>query len=506
MNIVELDWATQLDYPILAALQLLPLLSMAVVLAWKERRYLFWIGLGAALLELLLALHLYRSYDLSRVGAMQFAEHLALAGPLAYHAAADGMTVLFVLLNALLTMLVVLYSEARRLRPLSLVLAIVFLVQATLMSLLVSLNLFWFLLMSAIQLLPVGYLIWRWAASPEKDMALTRFLQFMGVGLLLLLTGTLLLGLNHADATGRWSFDLFDLAAVKVAPEMHSVIFFLLFYGLALRTPLFPLHGWLPIIAEHGSIAVAPVFLLGLKTGIYGFLRFVFPLLPEAVLQWRHFAVAFALAGIFYAALLALLQVNLRRLLAFAVVSHTSLIVIGLFTLGEHSFLGSILLSVNFGLAITGLVFMIGLIYQRTKNVLLSKLGGLFNALPLLGITFLIAGLSIIGMPGTPGFDAVHLVMEDSIQRFGALVTIAAALGNVIAAGFLLLAFQRAFLAQSEQVGEPVQIERASTLEKLVSAMVILLLLGCGFYPEPWLQLVEGPAHSLSLLLNPGRG
>ncbi|MCB1869287.1 MAG: NADH-quinone oxidoreductase subunit M [Gammaproteobacteria bacterium] len=505
MTFTELPWAVQVNYPILTALQLLPLLSMAVVLVWNGRRHLFWVGLAAALLELLLALDLYRAYDLA-IDAMQFAEHLSLLGPLDYHAAADGITVLFVLLNALLTTMVVIYSAARQLQSLSLLLAIVFLVEATLMSLLVSLNLFWFLLMSAIQLLPVGYLIWRWASSPEKDLALIRFLQFMGVGLVLLLVGTLMLGLNHFDATGRWSFDLFDLAEVEVAPQILSVVFFLMFYGLALRTPLFPFHGWLPIIAEHGSIAVAPVFLLGLKTGIYGLLRFVFPLLAEAVLQWQRYVVAFALAGVFYAALMALLQVNLRRLFAFAVVSHTSLLVIGLFTLGEVSFGGSILLSVNFGLAITGLVFMIGLIYRRTQSVLLSRLGGLFDALPLLGIAFLVAGLSIIGMPGTPGFDAVHLVMEDSIHRFGALITIAAALGNVIAAGFLLLAFQRAFLSMDASVGETEEIERASGLEKLVSAMVILLLLGSGFYLEPWLQLVDASAKSLSLLFNPGGG
>ena len=505
MNFTLLPWSVQIDYPILAALQLLPLLSVAVALAWNGRRYLFWIGLGAALLELLLALDLYRSYDLG-IHAMQFEERQPLLGALEYHAAADGLTVLFVLLNALLTTMVIIYSEARRLQPLSLLLAIVFLIEATLMSLLVSLNLFWFLLMSAIQLLPVGYLMWRWSVSPDRDLALARFLQFMGVSLALLLGGTLMLGLNHLDATGRWSFDLLDLTAVKVPVETHSVVFFLVFYGLALRTPLFPFHGWLPIIAEHGSIAVAPVFLLGLKTGIYGLLRFVFPLLPEAVLQWHRYVVAFALAGVFYAALMALLQVNLRRLFAFAVVSHTSLIVIGLFTLGEYAIEGSVLLSVNFGLAITGLIFMIGLIYRRTGSVLLSRLGGLFDTLPLFGITFLVAGLSIIGMPGTPGFDAVHLVMEDSIRRFGALIAITAALGNVVAAGFLLLAFQRAFLSRDATDGDTEQVEPATTLEKLVSAMVILLLLGCGFYLEPWLRLVDGSARSLSLLFYSGSG
>jgi NADH-quinone oxidoreductase subunit M len=504
MNFLEIPWAAQSGYPILLALQLLPLVAMVLMLLAGEHRRIFAFGIGAALLELLLAIDLYRQFDLS-VGAFQFGERLSLLGPVEYHAAADGMTVLFVLLNALLTLLVVVYTHARKLTPLPWVLAVVFAVEAILMSLLVSLNLLWFLLMSAVQLLPVGYLIWRWASSPEKDLALTRFLQFMGVGVFLLLGGTLMLGLNHADATGRWSFDLIELARVEEPAEVHALIFFLLFYGLAIRTPLFPLHGWLPIIAEHGSIAVAPVFLLGLKTGVYGLLRFVFPLLPEAVLDWHQYVVAFALAGVFYAALMALLQVNLRRLLAFAVVSHTSVVVIGLFTLGESSFEGSILLSVNFGLAITGLVFMIGLIYRRTQSVLLSRLGGLFDSLPLLGIAFLVAGLSIVGMPGTPGFDAVHLVLEDAIHRFGALLTTAAALGNVVAAGFLLLAFQRAFLAPATQATEQQQIERASGLEKLVSALVILVLLGGGFYPEPWLDLLDGWAQSLSLLFQ-GKG
>ena len=505
MSFNELPWSVQIDYPILTFLQLLPLLATALMLLWKERRHLVWIALVAALLELLLALDLYRAYD-QALTVLQFAERITLIGPVEYHAAADGLTVLFVLLNALLTLLVAVYARARDLQPLSQLLALVFLVEALLMSLLVSLNLLWFLLMSAGQLLPVSYLIRHWASSPDKDLAYSRFMQFMGVGLALLLAGTLMLGLSHMEATGRWSFDLYDLAKTTISPELHSVIFFLLFYGLGLRTPIFPFHGWLPIIAEHGSIAVAPVFLLGLKTGVYGMLRFVFPLLPEAVEQWHGFVVAFALAGVFYAALLALLQVNLRRLFAFAVVSHSSLLVIGLFTLGEHSFQGSIMLAVNFGLAITALVFMIGLIYRRTHTVLLSRLGGLFDVLPLFGIAFLVAGLAIIGMPGTPGFDAVHLVMEDSIHRFGALITIAAALGNVIAAGFLLLAFQRAFLSHQAPAEEQVEIERASPQEKLVSLLVILLLLGGGFYLEPWLKLIDGTAHSLSLLFIPSAG
>jgi NADH-quinone oxidoreductase subunit M len=504
MSYSEISWTAQALYPILGVLQLLPLAAAAVMLMLRSSRWAMAVGLAAAAAELLVALDLYRLYDQASA-AMQFAEHFRLAGPFAYHAAADGLTVLFVLLNAVLSLLVVFYSQARGLAPLPRVLLMVFVVEAALMSLLVTVDLLWFLLMSALQLLPVGYLLWRWATSPEKDMMLTRFLQFMSIGLLLLLGGTLMLGWNYADATGGgWSFDLYQLSSVGVSTPIRSLVFFLLFYGLAIRTPLFPLHGWLPLVAEHGSIAVAPVFLLGLKTGIYGLLRYVLPLMPETVLQWQPFIVAFAVTGVFYAALLAILQDNLRRLLAFAVVSHTSVLVIGLFSLGELSFEGSVLLTVNFGLAIAGLTFMSGLVYRRTGTMQLKRLGGLFDRLPVIGIAFLVAALSIVGMPGTPGFDAVHLVLEDAMHRFGALVTIAAALGNVVAAGFLLLAFQRAFLARRAAGLAQWDVAPPTLLEQAVAVMVILILLGTGFYSEPWLELVEQPLQGLSTLFATG--
>ena len=242
---------------------------------------------------------------------------------------------------------------------------------------------------------------------------------------------------------------------------------------------------------------MAQVFLLVLKVGIYGLVRFVFPLLPETVDRWSPYVVAFATAGIFYAALLALMQTYLRRLLAYAVVSHTSVLIIGLFSLGTAAFQGAVMLSANFGLAIAGLLFMTGCVYGRTRTTALEKLGGLFDRLPLIGIAFFMAGLSIVGMPGTPGFDAAHLVLEAAIGRFGALVTIAAALGNVAAAAFLLWAFQRAFLAPRVEQ-RPQTIAPASATERLIAGALILVLLGAGFYSEPWLELVDAPLEALS--------
>jgi len=489
--------ASAAELPLLALLQLLPLGTAILILAIRRERPAVVMGVSMAAAELFLSVYIYRILDQSSA-VLQLTERWTLIPPINYHAGVDGVSVLFILLTALLCLLVVVYGLTWRLRPASHFLAMVLAIEATLMSLFTTLDLIWFLAASMGELGLVGHLLWRWATSPAKDLALSRFYQFMGTGLAMLLVGILILAWNHADTSGGiWTFDLTELDSVRVSPAVSSLIFFLLFYGLAVRTPLFPFHGWLPLVAWHGNVAVAPTILLGLKVGIYGMVRFVFPILPEAVLQWSPYVVAFATAGIFYAALLALIQANLRRLLAFAVVSHTSILIIGLFSLGHAALQGSIMLSVVFGLAIAGLLFMTGLVYRRTRTTRLEKLGGLFDRIPMIGVAFFIAGLSIVGMPGTPGFDAAHLILEAAIDRYGAVETIAAALGNVAAAGFLLWAFQRAFLAP-RSADLTAKIAPATIMERAIAGTLILILLGVGFHPEPWLKLVDAPMASLS--------
>ncbi|MCU7926736.1 MAG: NADH-quinone oxidoreductase subunit M [Candidatus Thiodiazotropha sp. (ex Dulcina madagascariensis)] len=500
MTIEAFHWSTQIAYPILTVLQLLPLASIILLWALRRSNLLVPAGIIAALLELLVSIDLWRHYD-TRLDGMQFSESLPILSGLSYHAGVDGISVIFILLTGLLTLLVALYGAVRELKPYYHLYRVVFGVQASLMGLFVTLNLLWFVLLSALQLGLIGYLLWRWGNSPDKDLALRRFYQFMSVSMLLLLAGALLMGWNYSDShDGRWSFDLIMLAQTPVSETFRSVAFFLLFYGLAIRTPLFPLHGWLPLIAEHGNVAVAPTLLLGLKIGIYGLLRFILPLLPTAVIEWHNYVAAFALSGIFYAAFLAMMQDNLRRLLAYAVISHTGLLVLGIFSLEHAAFMGSVILSATFGLALAALLFTTGLLYRRTHTTLLRNLGGLFDTLPFLGIAFLIGGLAIIGMPGTPGFDAAHLILESAIHRFGALVTIASALGNVVTAGFLLWAFQRAFLAPRPTGGQPFQVIPVSKAEILVLSALILVLLSAGFYIEPWLTLIDKPLSALSAI------
>ncbi len=493
----ELYWYEHAALPWLALLQALPLAAAALLWRLGESRLAANLGRLAAGLELLLALALYRDHPVHAAG-FRHAEYLDLLGPLAYHAGADGVSVLFILLGALIVFLVTLYSLVRGLPDMARLLAVVLAIEGIMMSLLTTLNLLWFVLASGVELALVGYLIGRWSSSPDKDTAKARFYQFQGIGLAMLLAGTLVLGWHHHDiAAAAWSFDLIDLASRPVPAAMGSAAFFLLFYGLGVRTPIFPLHGWLPTVARHGNVAIAPALLLGVKVGIYAMVRFVLPILPDAVERWSPYVVGFAATGVFYAALLAFQQDNLRRLMAFAVVSHTSLVIIGLFALDHVALQGALLLAVNFGLAATAMMFMTGFVYRRTRTTRLSRLGGLFDRIPAIGLTYFVAGLAIVGMPGTPGFDAAHLVLESAIHRFGALPTVGAALANVAAAGFLLWAFQRAFLAPATALRGSA-VERASSMELAIAGALVLVMLYAGFRMAPWLDLIEVPLKALA--------
>ena len=492
-GLTEIFWFEQAAAPLLLWLQILPLVGSAVVFMLRERSTAVLAGKLFALAELLLAgLATSRIQPLSP--ALQLAECFE---PLAYHVAVDGLSLVFLLLAALLTLLMTLYGMSRGMISPGRLFAVLLLAEAGLVGMLVTVNIAWFAAFSALELWSVVFLLRRWASSRAEIQALARFIQYQAFGWVLFAAGCVVLGWGHAEATGgRWSFDLFDLIGAVPVGKFQTAAFYLLFYGLAVRTPLFPLHGWLPNMAQHGLIAVAPALMVGVKVGIYGMLRFVLPLTPAAVQYWQPYVVGFAMAGVFFTAALAFQQTNLRRLLAFAVVSHTSLLVIGVFSLHQAGIQGTVLLAANFGLAVTGMWFIVGFVFRRTGTTELHELSGLFERIPFLAIAFLSFGLAIVGMPGTPGFDAAHLILEASIDSFGALSTVAAALGNVAAAGFLLWAFQRAFLSQQKQGAH--EVDRTLPMEYLVCGIALAAMLAIGFFTEPWLHLTETASQAVS--------
>ena len=282
---------------------------------------------------------------------------------------------LFVVLTAVLGLLALIYTLTTRRVSDRTHIACMLAYEGILIGAFVAMNAMQFWLWCLLELVPVVLMTFRAGSGQNKRWVVAMLLQHWGSGLFMVLAGFLMLGFGVMVSTDVLSFDWFALKESNVELEYASLIFFLLFFGFAIRMPLFPFHGWLPVLAEQGTVASVGIFLISLKVGIYAAMRFLVPLLPEASEQWAWFVISLGLIGVFYGALLALMQINIRRLLAFAIISHTGLLIIGVFDFNKYGLEASILLSITFGLAAAGMLFSLGMIYKRTHTSVYPAVG-----------------------------------------------------------------------------------------------------------------------------------
>jgi NADH-quinone oxidoreductase subunit M len=344
----------------------------------------------------------------------------------------------------------------------------------------------------------------RAGSGQNRRWVVALLLQHWGSGLFMVLAGFLMFGFGVMITTDVLSFDWLVLKENDVKLEYATLIFFLLFFGFAIRMPLFPFHGWLPVLAEQGTVASVSIFLVSLKLGVYGAMRFLIPLLPEVAEEWTWFAVTLCLAGVFYGALLALMQINMRRLLAFAIISQTGLLVIGIFDFNKYGMEGSILLSITYGLAAAGMFFSLGMIYKRTHTAYIPRLGGIYDMNAAIAVLFVVCALSTMVMPGTPGFDGIHLLLEGTIKGQGWLVAIAILIGNVLAVGLLLRAFQQIFIASPKRYQGPFKSAiQGATLpsprnEWAIAIVICAILITVGMHTSPWLNIIDQNIQSIS--------
>lgn len=495
MNTEIVFWPAVAAFPLLTALTLTPLLTMLAVLYVRPTLTMF-VAFSGASLNVALSIYLLAIFDADTPG-IHLAEHFELLGMM-YRVGVDGTNILFIPLTAILGWLVLVYTLITRHLEDRLFIAGLLGYQAVLIGAFVALNVMQFWFWCALELAPLGLLTLDAGTGRDRRKALWYVLQAWLTGLAMSLLGFLLLGYGSQESGQALSFDWVILNQHNVALPHETLIFILLFFGFAIRMPLFPFHAWLPLLAEQGTAASAAIFLSGLKLGIYALIRFILPLTPGAAEQWAHFVVALGLISIFYGAVLALMQINIRRLLAFAVISHTGMLVIGVFSFNDFALEGSILLAVAYGLASAGMLFSIGLIYERTRTAFLPRLGGLFDSNATIALLFLISALSTMVMPGTPGFDAAHLLIEGTIEEHGWLIAIAILVGNVLAAAFLLWAFQRLFITHPKRFVQPYSaVHHPIVTERIIAVVICGLLIGTGFYTTPWLKFIDQEASEI---------
>jgi len=488
-------WSAVAAFPLLTALTFTPLLTMAAVLLSGPARTMR-LAFSGGLLNVALSLYLLWVFDSDAPG-IHLAEHLDIFG-FVYRVGVDGTNILFIPLAAILGLLTLVYTLITRHREDRLFIASLLGYQGVLIGAFSALNAMQFWFWCLLELVPLVLLTLGAGTGRQRNRALAYTLKAWLSGLAMSLSGFLLLGYGLWENGLGFSFDWLTLKQHSVALPHETLIFILLLFGFAVRMPLFPFHAWLPLLAEHGTAASAAIYLTGLKLGIYATLRFILPLTPIAADQWAHFVEALGLIGVFYGAILALMQINMRRMIAFAVISHTGMLVIGVFSLNDFALEGSILLSIAYGLATAGMLFSIGLIYERTRTSYLPRLGGLFDSNTSIALLFLISALSTMVMPGTPGYDAAHLLIEGAIEEHGWWTAIAILAGNVLAAGFLLWAFQRLFIAKPRRFQQPYSsLHHPVFKERIITVTICGLLIGTGFYTTPWLKYIDQEASEI---------
>ncbi len=499
MNLDETMAAEQVGFPILSLLIAFPLLICAVLQFVRNDRAATTLAICGASLEVLLAAVLAIRFNFGTAD-IQFVERFGSVLGASWHLGVDGINLLFIPLTALLGLLVIIYAErstatghtgdARHyaMATLALVAAMIGAFAA------LDLVVFWFFFV--VELVPSWFLITRWGTGAGRRRAAREYVGFMGVGSVLMLVGIVLLGRSHAQTTGDgYSFDLLALLEVGIPAEAQTLIFFLLFFGFAVKAPIFPFHTWLPKVLEHGPVVGMSVFLVGVKLGTYGLLRFVIPLLPDAASEWFWLMAALGVAGTVYGALLALGQTNLRRMLAYASLSHMGVVMLGLFSLNLDGFEGGLLQMVNLGIVGAGLFFLAGFLSTRIGPPEIEELGGVIHHAPLLTGAFLIIALAGVGLPGTNGFNGEHLVMLGAYEKHWSMA-IAAGLGVFLTAAYTLSYFVRAFMGAPR----PVVLARVHDLtrrERGIVLALVALIFWIGLGTGPFIQAMRPSLSAL---------
>lgn len=488
--------------PLLTILSIIPFVAMVAGMVSRSPVIALRAGMVSTLVNLVLSFYVLDLFDTGKNG-IQLAEQFQLFG-FHYIVGVDNLSIMFIPLTVVIALCVLIFIQATARNKDWKYISYLMGYQAIMIGAFVALNILQFWVWTLLEFF-LAVLLTIHSSLPHKRYWLTaRLVQYWGSGLLMTLAGFLLLGFSLVDAGSTLSFNWLELKAVEADMHFGMVIFVLLFYGFATRMPLFPFHGWLPIVMEYGNMVSVTVFLVGIKLGVYATIRYIFPLLPEVSEQWAFFVVVLGLISTFYGALMALMQINIRRLLAFSVISHTGMLVVGIFCFNEKAIEGVISLSLTFGLAASGIMFCIGLIYERTKTTSIPRLKGLLstNTHTSISILFLVSALTAMTMPGTSGFDASHLLMEGIVEEHGWPVALPILIVNVLATALLLWTFQRVFMTSSEPdvvnsssriLGKKLQKRKNHfpLIERALAVSMCVMLIGASFFEKPLLGYIN---------------
>src|SRR5688500_5809749 len=404
-----------------------------------------WLALALSLAAFAVTLVIWMRFD-SASGEFQMVERLAWipAYGIDYCVGIDGISLFLVVLTGFLTPIALLSSWESIDKKVKEFSVFILALEAAMIGVFVSLDLFLFYVFWDAMLIPMYFLIGIWGYD-QRIYAAVKFMLYTMAGSVLMLVAILALAYMHSEATGSCSFDLLKLMTLEIAPTTQRWRFLAFALAFAIKVPLFPFHTWLPDAHVQaptaGSIILAGVLL---KMGTYGLVRFAFPLFPEAAVEFAPWIALLAVIGIIYGALVAMVQPDMKKLVAYSSVSHLGFVVLGICAMNVIGVQGAVYQMLAHGISTGGLFLIVGMLSDRRHTRLISAFGGLKGVMPRLTAVFLIITLASIGMPGLNGFVGEFLIMLGAF-RWSPVFVAVAGLGVILSAVYMLWMFQRVF-------------------------------------------------------------
>jgi NADH-quinone oxidoreductase subunit M len=480
------------SFPLLSFTILLPLLGAIITGITCNINLAKKITLIIASLELVLTLIALFLFNPSDGNHFQLVEHYAWIPNLniEYLIGIDGISVLFLPMSALLTVIAIIASWNSVQHQQRFHFALLLALEGVTIGVFLALDTILFFLFWELTLPPIFFLISLWGIGPERRTAAMKYTLFMLAGGVPLLFAVIILAINHANDVGgtlsqNLSFSLPLLLETKLPDNLQPIVFTLFLLGFSVKAPFFPFHTWLPSVAMEGPTQLTSL-LLGLKLGIYGILRFAIPLAPSAAVEYSWALGILGAITLIYAGLIALQQTNLRRLLAYASISHVGLIIIGISSLTIQGIQGAIFQLVNFTLISSSLMLIAGFIQHRLGSTEIRHLSGLAKVMPRLITFYFFFVLASIGLPGTSGFPAELLLIFGALTAHHSLGFTALA-GAILSAAYMLSFTRKAFFGPITQNAIN-KVQDLRPRELAILCIPALLILVLGFSPNTLLE------------------
>jgi NADH-quinone oxidoreductase subunit M len=449
-----------------------------------------------ALSEFALSLPLVFGFD-DAVAAMQFVRRVPwIPGyGIEYHVGVDGISLWLVMLTTFLMPVAVLSAYGSVERHVKEFMVFLLILESGMVGVFLAVDLFLFYIFWEIVLVPMYFLIGVWG-SDRRIYSAIKFFLYTFAGSVLMLVAIIALYFHHHEVTGVYTTDLLRMYELSVPVKLQFWMFAAFALAFAVKIPMFPFHTWLPDAhvdaPTPGSVILAAILL---KMGTYGFLRFAMPLFPVAAFDLMPLIGALAVVGIVYGALVAMVQKDMKKLVAYSSVSHLGFVMLGLFAFNVQGIQGGILQMVNHGISTGALFLLVGILYERRHTRLISEYGGLFQVVPVYATVFLIVALSSLGLPGLNNFAGEFLVLVGAFQSMRGF-TVAATVGIVFAAVYMLWMFQRVMFGT---VGNEKnrRLPDMNAREAAYMFPLLLFVFWIGLHPQTFLRKTEASVTAI---------